>query len=245
VILPRDGGLSLVQTWQDAQVIAVIMPNDAGIRNVAWQTYATTVDAVEALSGYDLLALLRDDVELALESGTQPPSAAVDGPYAGFALDPITMSAAGSSDGDGDALTYAWDLGDGTQATGAQVTHAYAAPGTYTVRVIVTDALGLADTVSTSATMSLLPADKGLERLYRMLDDLMGSGVFRGGEANGLRSTLDAAGKQLARSHGTPMRGQLGALRNQLQAMVRSGRLTAAQAAPMLEMIERVLAALP
>ena len=38
------------------QVIAVIMPNEPGVRNVDWHTYKTTVDAVEALSGYDLLA---------------------------------------------------------------------------------------------------------------------------------------------------------------------------------------------
>lgn len=245
LILPRDGGLAHVQTWQDAQVIAVIMPNDPGIRNVAWQTYTTTVDAVEALSGYDLLARLRDDIEVALESGTEPPVAAVDGPYAGFALDPVAMSAAGSADGDGDALAYAWDFGDGTPATGVQVTHTYAAPGTYTVRLIVTDPLGLADTVTTSATMAQTPPAEGIRRLYRMLDDLMGAGVLRAGETTALRAKLDATGNQLARSHATPTRGQLGAMRNQVEAMVRSGRLTAAQAAPLLEMIDRVLAALP
>ena len=54
------------------------MPNDPGVRNVDWQTYKTTVDAVEALSGYDLLALLPDKIELAVESGTHAPVAAVD-----------------------------------------------------------------------------------------------------------------------------------------------------------------------
>ncbi len=50
------------------------------MRNVDWQTYKTTVDAVEALSGYDLLALLRDDIENAVESGktTAAPIAAIE-----------------------------------------------------------------------------------------------------------------------------------------------------------------------
>ena len=38
------------------------MPNEPGVRNVDWNTYRTTVDAIEALTGYDLLALLPDDV---------------------------------------------------------------------------------------------------------------------------------------------------------------------------------------
>ena len=36
-----------------------------------------------------------------------------------------------------DALTYAWDLGDGTTALGADPTHTYPAPGTYTATVTV------------------------------------------------------------------------------------------------------------
>jgi hypothetical protein len=48
--------------------LPVIMPNDPGIRNVPWETYKTTVDAVEALSGYDLLSLLPDPIEIAVEA---------------------------------------------------------------------------------------------------------------------------------------------------------------------------------
>ena len=76
VILPHDHGLSSISDYRDLEVIAVNMPNDAGIRNVDWNTYRTTVDAIEALTGYDLLALLPDDVEAAVESNTQPPIAA-------------------------------------------------------------------------------------------------------------------------------------------------------------------------
>lgn len=50
--------------------LAVRMPNIQGIRNVDWQTYITTVDAVETLTGYDFFANLPDAVENCVEAGT-------------------------------------------------------------------------------------------------------------------------------------------------------------------------------
>src|SRR5262249_46313002 len=69
VIMPRGKGLADIHDYRDIQVIAVNMPNVAGIRNVPWQTYQTTVDAIEALTGYDLLAALPDKVENIVEAG--------------------------------------------------------------------------------------------------------------------------------------------------------------------------------
>lgn len=241
LVLPRDAGLASVDSWNDVEAIAAIMPNDAGIRNVDWHTYATTVDAVEALSGYDLFALLRDDIELAVESGTQPPSAAVDGPYAAYALDPVNMSAASSTDGDGDALTFAWDFGDGSSAAVAGVTHTYAAAGTYDVRLIVTDVLGLADTTFTTATMTNMPPAVAIERAMGMLDGLVSSGAISGGNANAVTSKLDAAASQVDKGNESAASGQLGAAINQLDAMVRSGRLSAAEAAAIRTMLQRAI----
>ena len=154
VIMPRNQGLENIDDLSDFEVIAVIAPNDPGVRSVNWETWKTTVDAVEALSGYDLLALLRDDIERAAEGGSHGPSATVNGPYTATEGSAIPMSAAGSMDPNGDALTFAWSFGDGGTATGATVTHSYAQNGSYAVRVIVTDAGGLADTATTTATIS-------------------------------------------------------------------------------------------
>jgi MYXO-CTERM domain-containing protein len=51
----------------------------------------------------------------------------------------VTFSGTGSTDGDGSIATYAWTFGDGAVATGASVTHQYAAGGDYTVTLTITD----------------------------------------------------------------------------------------------------------
>ena len=135
VIMDHDEGLAQVQSRQDIEVIAVIMPNVGGIRFVDWNTYRTTVDAVEALTGYDLLSLLPDQVEIAVESNTDPPQAATDGPWTGFKGSPIALSAGASSDPDvGDVLTYAWDFGDGSSGSGVNVSHTWTQAGVFTVQ---------------------------------------------------------------------------------------------------------------
>lgn len=154
VFLARDQGLPDVNDTGDLTVRAVVMPNDPGIRNVPWQSYEVTVDSVEALSGYDLLALLPDHIENAIEGTNAAPVAAVDGPYTSAEGAAVAMSAAGSRDPDGDALTYAWSFGDGATASGVTASHTYAQDGTYTITLVVTDSRGLAATVTTTATVA-------------------------------------------------------------------------------------------
>jgi len=78
LILPRDRGLPHVDSYDDVDVVAVIMPNDPGVFSAPWETFSTTVDAVEAASGYNLLALLSDDVEILVESGIADVARLVD-----------------------------------------------------------------------------------------------------------------------------------------------------------------------
>jgi DNA/RNA endonuclease G (NUC1) len=157
VILPHDHGLADIHDYRDLEVIAVNMPNEPGVRNVPWETYKTTVDAVEAVSGYDLLALLPDGIERIVEANDHAPTARAGGPYAGIEGAALPFSAAGSTDPDGDVLSYAWDFGDGATGTGAAPTHAYADNGAFTAQVIVTDPYGAADTAAATVTVDNAP----------------------------------------------------------------------------------------
>jgi PKD repeat protein len=75
------------------------------------------------------------------------PPVAVAGPdrqaFVGGAYDQLLFDASGSSDADGQPLTYVWDLGDGVTRTGEKVLHAYGKPGEYQVRLSVADGTGL------------------------------------------------------------------------------------------------------
>ena len=145
VIMPRDQGLANIHGYRDLEVIAVIMPNDPGVRSVSWPTYKTTVDAIEALSGYDLLAKLPEPLEAVIESGDHPPTAVLEAPPSGLEGSTLHFDAGKSSDPDGDVLSYRWDFGDGFTSTEVKPGHTYADNGSYTVTLTVTDPVGAED----------------------------------------------------------------------------------------------------
>jgi PKD repeat protein len=120
-----------------------------------------------------------------------------NGPYQALPHLAVTMSAAGSSDPDGDALTYAWSFGDGGTASGVAVTHAYAGAGTYTVRLIVTDVRGLADTAFTTATV--LTQLQAIQNAALLIDPLVASGVLDASDGKWIGGKLDLALKLLGR----------------------------------------------
>jgi PKD repeat protein len=65
-----------------------------------------------------------------------------------------SFDASASFDSDGNIVTYAWDFGDGSTATGVSANHAFAVDGTYIVTLTVTDDGGASATVSQSLTVT-------------------------------------------------------------------------------------------
>lgn len=88
-----------------------------------------------------------------MPAANQPPTAVLASVPEGEVEQLLNFDASGSSDPDGDPLTYRWDFGDGTTAdfTFPRATHRYKAPGNYLVRVTVSDGKGGSDTASATA----------------------------------------------------------------------------------------------
>ena len=84
----------------------------------------------------------------------QPPAASAGGPYTGYIGSAISFNAGGSSDPQGEVLTYAWNFGDGTTGYGVTPGHTYTAASDYTVSVTVTDTSGLSSTATTTASIA-------------------------------------------------------------------------------------------
>jgi PKD repeat protein len=243
------------------------------------------------------------------------------------------MSAAASSDPDGDALTYRWTFGDGTSATGVSVTHTYAQDGAYTVSLTATDVRGLETTITTTATIAnvaptvgafagatLLPGETyrssgsftdpgadswsatvdfgdatgglggialagmrftlfhryttpgtftvtvgiadddatstrtatvtvltpvaALQNAASIVAALEAAGTINGGDASALTQKLDAAIASLQSGNATAARGQLGAVLNEIDATIQSGRLTPQTADPLRSLVDRVVKSL-
>ena len=91
----------------------------------------------------------------------QPPIAVATGnPTNGAAPLTVAFNGTGSSDPDGDALTYAWDLdGDGAFDDGAAATASftYTQPGTYTATLRVTDPSGASGVSSVTISAGNTP----------------------------------------------------------------------------------------
>ena len=68
-----------------------------------------------------------------------------------------SFSAVESIDPDGNIVSYDWDFGDGTTGVGMDVSHAYGVLGVYTVRLRVTDDLGVTATDTALVTILALP----------------------------------------------------------------------------------------
>ncbi|MDX1963091.1 MAG: PQQ-dependent sugar dehydrogenase [Pirellulales bacterium] len=88
--------------------------------------------------------------------GNRTPTAAFTAnPTSGGVPLTVQFNGSGSSDPDGDALTYTWNFGDGTTGTGVTTSHTYNTLGTYNVTLTVNDRPGGTGLSNTSAPQAI------------------------------------------------------------------------------------------
>jgi DNA/RNA endonuclease G (NUC1) len=241
VIAPRGTRLEDVRDYRDLEVIAVVMPNTMGIRNANWQTeYVVTADSVERLSGYRFLTALPEKTRRALVTGTKPPLGEITEPVAGLEGAPIAFDASNSVDPNGTVVSYAWDFGDGNTGTGVVASHTYQVFGSYTARLVVVDNDGLADTTYTTVEVAQVTPAQGIAQVQELVQELATLIGLNRGETQAVLAKVNAAAAALDRGNVEAALGQLGALRNQLDALVNSGRATSGGIERITLAIERV-----
>jgi PKD repeat protein len=177
-----------VQSFDDLAgltIVAVNMPNAAGVRNDPWQKYLTTVKKIAQATGYGLLSLMQTAFRAPLEVGDRPPVAQYTVGAANEGS-PVVFDASSSSDPDlartdvADALTYSWRFSDGVTATGPTVARTFPRFGSVTATLIVTDAFGWPSTVMQTLTVGdVAPTVSALQSANLIAGETyVGSGSF-------------------------------------------------------------------
>ena len=90
---------------------------------------------------------------------TAPPVAAFTSTVTGLK---VSFDGTGSTDAQGPISGYAWDFGDNSSGSGATASHTYAASGTYTVELTVTNSVGLTTDLARSVVVKALPSAGGI-----------------------------------------------------------------------------------
>ena len=169
--------------------------------------------------------------------------------FAGATLLPGEMYGTSGSftDPGADTWTATADFGDGSGAHTLalasktfQLRHTYTTAGSYTVVVRVLDKDGGAGTQS--ATVVVQTVLQGIGNLASLVTSL--DGTLNKGEVNSLHAKLNAATARQRQGNTNAVTGTLGAFVNEVNAMVSSGRLTAAASAPLLDYARRLLKSL-
>jgi chitinase len=126
-------------TWSDPLTSA-----QNGTRNYT----ARAFDAAGNVGNSELKSVV---VNIPVVGVNRPPVAAFSPSSAGLVAS-VTNT---SSDPDGDPLSHSWDWGDSTTpSSGATPNHTYAAAGTYTITLTVSDGRGATNTTTRNITVS-------------------------------------------------------------------------------------------
>ena len=106
------------------------------------------------------------EVQADMQSNQAPVVSASANPTSGSTPLNVAFSSSGSSDPEGQPLTYSWNFGDGGTSTAANPSHTYASPGTYQARLTVSDGVNN----STSTPIAISAGDAPVATLSSPID---------------------------------------------------------------------------
>ncbi|MBS1817887.1 MAG: PKD domain-containing protein [Acidobacteria bacterium] len=143
-------GDTLTYRWQfnDGQIATGINPRRTFL---SAGTFSVTLVVTDGRGGS-----AESNASITIRPANGTPVAKAGGPYTGQVGTAVIFDATPSSDPDNDPLTYAWDFGDGSQGSGANPSHAYLSPGSFTAVVTVADGRGRSASASAVVTIAAL-----------------------------------------------------------------------------------------
>jgi PKD repeat protein len=146
---PNTGDIiSYSWNWGDGTALSTGATPGAHVYAAAG-SYTITLTTTD---GWGKAASTTRNVNLSEPAGNSAPTATFTASCTSFTV--CQFNSAGSADPDGDAIKYAWDFGDTGTATTSAPSRTYDKPGTYPVKLTVTDVWGKATTVSKDVTIT-------------------------------------------------------------------------------------------
>jgi PKD repeat protein len=140
VTVTKIGGPAFVSVTEGGLVTVSPAGGDAGTHTVSVRAFDGTEGTVSSF-------------QVTILHVNQTPIADAGGPYSGFVNGYINFDGSGSTDPDGEPLSYSWNFGDGATGTGPAASHAYIGGGVHQVVLRVEDEGSLFDTDTTTATV--------------------------------------------------------------------------------------------
>ena len=156
-----DGDI-LIYLWSFGDKTQPPFPSQNPTISHAYESVGTYAAVLTVTDGVNDPVMVDVNVEISLTANL-PPVAVAGGSYSGTAEQSVQFNGSGSSDPDGDALTYSWNFGDGTAPSGpssiATATHTYASAGSYTAVLTVDDGFNAPVSASTAVEIAAAPTD--------------------------------------------------------------------------------------
>jgi N-formylglutamate amidohydrolase len=231
---PDDDPLSYAWTFGDGATGTGATPTHAYANDGSYQVTLTVTDRYGA----------QHAVTRTLTIGNVAPTVTIAG-GATILQGERYASTGAFADPGADAWTATVSYGDGPDADalaldgrGFALEHRYLRAGTFTVTVTVRD--GRDAGTATAQVVVQTPA-QGVAALAAAVRALVEQERLTAGTATSLAAKLDAAARQLERGNENAAEGQLGAFVNEVEALVRSDRLAAADAATLTGLAQRIV----